>query len=50
MHECPECGEPMEHVEEELDVGIVGHWFCGNCEIAVDDLDDYADDHEMWRQ
>jgi hypothetical protein len=32
IHECPECGEPMEFQEAEPEVGIpCGYWFCYGC-------------------
>lgn len=37
--QCPKCGEPMELIEHEPDVGLVGGWECdcGHTEPAEDD-------------
>lgn len=41
MRPCPECGEPMEAIEAEPDVGITGGW---ECECGHHELFDDADD------
>lgn len=43
---CPNCDAPMDHQEDDRDVGIVGGWFCDLCgEAFPDDLadDDFED-------
>jgi rubredoxin len=42
--ECPECGAPLEHQQDEPDVGIVGGWFCTACDFVQGDEDDDDDD------
>ena len=42
--ECPKCGKPMDHQEEESDVGVLGCWYCSACEHTEDDADDYVMD------
>lgn len=39
IHECPKCGEDMESIEPEPDVGISGGWVCncGHTERSEDD-------------
>jgi len=45
LRECPKCGEPMEFEEDDNSVGIVGGWYCTNCDHTelADDLDDESD-------
>ena len=32
---CPKCDKPMEHMEAEPDVNMVGGWECSECEVFV---------------
>jgi hypothetical protein len=44
MHECPKCGRPMEHEEDDPSVGVTGGWYCAACDHAeLDDIDDEPD-------
>ena len=43
--ECPKCGQPMFHQEEDPDTGVVGGWFCADCEYDEDE-DDYSEEDE----
>ena len=36
---CPKCDKPMDHVESEPDVNVVGGWECTECEVFVPDWD-----------
>lgn len=42
---CPNCGEDMEYIEPEPEVGIVGGWSCECGADVEDDLDE--DDPEL---
>lgn len=46
--DCPKCGEPMELIADEPDVGIVGGWVCTNekCE-HTQDFEDEGDEPPM---
>ncbi len=49
--DCPKCGKPMEHIEAEPDVNIVGGWECSPCEEFVPEWDAPSwdlDDEALW--
>ena len=43
MKRCPHCDLELERIEDEPDVGIVGHWYCAHCDVTLDDRDDDED-------
>lgn len=50
--ECPSCGVDISDSYESADpsVGIFGSgWYCEECDIFVDDDDDYPDDPDIDR-
>lgn len=36
---CPKCDQPMEHQDDEPDVGVPGGYLCEACDVWVDDAD-----------
>jgi hypothetical protein len=41
---CPKCDKPMERIEGEPDVNVVGGWECSECEVFIAEWD--VDDEE----
>ena len=44
--QCPDCDKEMERVDDEPDVGIVGHWICTACDLAINDEGEQFGDWE----
>lgn len=40
MKICPKCEKYMERQDGEPDVGIVGGWYCTECDTYIEDEDD----------
>jgi hypothetical protein len=43
MHCCRLCDLEMEKMDDEPDVGIVGHWYCHHCNVTEEIEYDYED-------
>jgi hypothetical protein len=39
---CHKCDKPMEHIEDEPDVNVIGGWECSECGVFIPswDVDD----------
>jgi len=43
---CPKCDEPMERLESEPDVNVIGGWMCDDCQVFVSEWEAPEDDYE----
>lgn len=48
MRMCPKCDAEMEHQDDDPDTGIIGGWFCPNCDNFIHDSET-EDDNDTYR-